>query len=89
MDDDEMFTRQLRSEAYGPWPLIRELLLRDGVDPSLVRVHHIHDGGHGHGTEEGQLYEFRSPGARFAARIKWRFPRGEGNVNGWRREPAE
>jgi hypothetical protein len=86
-EDDEVFTRQLRTKSFGPWPQLRKMLLREGVDPNTVRVRSIPDGGQGLGTDEGQLFEFRTRGVRFTARIKWRYPKGDASIGSWQREP--
>lgn len=70
--DDGVYTHQLHREAFGPWPRLRELLGLEGIDPQAVRVRHIRDGGHGMGTDEGQLFEFHAPGGRvFSARMRF------------------
>lgn len=84
-EDDEVFTRQLRAESFGPWPHLRKMLLGEGVDPNTVRVHRVPHGGHG-SPPEGELFEFRTPSERFSAHVKWRYPKGDASISGWRRE---
>ena len=80
---DDVFTRQLRTEMFGPWPRVRKLLADVGVDPTSATARHVNDGRHGMGNEQGELFEFSGPARpRFRARLRWRYP-GEADVNEW------
>jgi hypothetical protein len=81
---DEAYTRQLRTEPFGPWRRVRELLAEAGIDPTSAIARHIFDGGHGTGNEQGELFEFSGGRSRFRARLRWRYPPGEAGVNDWR-----
>lgn len=81
--DDDVYTRQLRTETFGPWPRLRELLAEAGIEPTSATVRHIYDGGHGAGNEHGELFEFTGSGSRFRARIRWADPPSETEVSEW------
>jgi hypothetical protein len=68
-EEDQAFTRALRSEPFGPWPRVRELLLEADLDPRSVEVHKVYEGWYGF-PPNGELFELLSLGrVVFRARI--------------------